>query len=125
MDPFPRLLTRIALACIVLSCAHTSALGQGAGGTITIHVLNDTPDNLEVTVYDRNLRRRPMILSGQVIYGNASIATTISANSSGQGHVYWRALTTDRDMRRCGQHDKPGLNDGDTVHVWANSRCSH
>jgi hypothetical protein len=122
MVPFPRLLSRLALACIVLSCAHTSALGQG---TVTIHVLNDTTDNLEVTLYDRNLRRHQMILSGQVIYGNASIATTISADSSGQGHVYWKAMTTDRDMRRCGKHEQAGLNNGDTIHVWANSRCSH
>ncbi|MGA2398367.1 MAG: hypothetical protein ABSG30_09955 [Steroidobacteraceae bacterium] len=122
MDALPRLFSRITLACIVLSCAHTSALGQG---TVTIHVLNDTTDNLEVTLYDRNLRRHQMIISGQVIYGNASIATTISADSSGQGRLYWKAITTDRDMRRCGQHEKSGLNDGDTVHVWANSRCSH
>jgi hypothetical protein len=92
---------------------------------VTIHVLNDTTDNLEVTLYDRNLRRHPMILSGQVIYGNASIATTISANSSGQGHVYWRAMTTDRDMRRCGHHENAGLNDGDTIHVRADGSCSH
>jgi len=122
MDPFPRLFSRVTLACIVLSCAHTSALGQG---TVTIHVLNDTTDNLEVTLYDRNLRRHQIVLSGQVIYGNASIALTISADSSGRGHVYWKAFTTARDMRRCGQHEKSGLNDGDTVHVWANSRCSH
>jgi hypothetical protein len=122
MVPLRRQFSRVALVCILLSCAHTSALGQG---TITIHVLNDTPDNLEVTLYDRNLRRRQMILSAQVIYGNASIATTISADSSGLGHVYWRAITTSRDMRRCGRHEKSGVNDGDTIRVWANSRCSH
>jgi hypothetical protein len=123
MTPFPRrVLKQALLACIVLSCAHTSVLGQG---TVTIHVLNDTPDNLEVTLYDRNLRRHQMILSGQIIYGNASIATTISADSSGQGHVSWKAMTTDRDMRRCGHHEKAGLNNGDTIHVSANDRCSH
>src|SRR5271168_2182600 len=122
MVAFPRLLSRLALACIVLSCAHTSALGQG---TVTIHVLNDTTDNIEVTLYDRNVRRHQMIFSGQIIYGNASIATTISADSSGQGHVSWRAISTDRDMRKCGHHEKAGLNNGDTVHVWANGSCSH
>lgn len=125
MSPFPcRVLKQALLVCVVLSCAHTSVLGQGAGGTVTIHVLNDTPDNLEVTLYDRNLRRHQMILSGQVIYGNASIATTVSADSSGQGHVSWKALTTDRDMRRCGHHESAGLNSGDTIHVWANGSCS-
>jgi hypothetical protein len=123
MTLFPRrMLSRTLLACIVLACVHTSVLGQG---TVTIHVLNDTPDNLEVTLYDRNLRRHQMVLSGQVIYGNASIATTVSADSSGQGHVSWRAMTTDRDMRKCGHHEKAGLNNGDTVHVWANDSCRH
>ena len=123
MTPFPRrVLQQGLLACIVLACVHTSVLGQG---TVTIHVLNDTTDNLEVTLYDRNLRRHQMVLSGQVIYGNASIATTISADSSGQGHVSWKAITTDRDMRKCGHHEKAGLNDGDTVHVWANDSCHH
>jgi hypothetical protein len=116
-----RALRRALLACMVLSCAHTSVLGQG---TVTIHVLNDTTDNLEVTLYDRNLRRHQMILSGQIIYGNASIGTTVSADASGQGHVYWRAMTTDRDMRRCGHHEKAGINSGDTIHVWADGSCS-
>jgi hypothetical protein len=123
MGPFPRrVLGRAVLACIVLACAHSAVLGQG---TVTIHVLNDTPDNLQVTLYDRNLRRHPMILSSVIIYGNASIATTISADSSGQGHVYWKAISTDRDMRKCGHHEKAGLNSGDTLHVWANGSCSH
>ena len=123
MTPFPRrVLKQGLLACSVLACVHTSVLGQG---TVTIHVLNDTTDNLEVTLYDRNLRRHQMVLSGQVIYGNASIATTISADSSGQGHVSWKAITTDRDMRKCGHHEKAGLNNGDTVHVWANDSCRH
>ena len=122
MDLFTHLPGRVALACIMLSWTQTSALAQG---TITIHLQNDTPDNLEVTLYDRNLRHQQMVLSGQIIYGNASIATTISADSSGLGHVYWKAFTTDRDMRRCGHHQKSGVSDGDTIHVWANSRCSH
>jgi hypothetical protein len=122
MNPFSgRVLKRALLACVVLCCAQTSALSQG---TVTIHVLNDTTDNLEVTLYDRNLRRHQMVVSGQIIYGNASIATTVSADSSGQGHVYWRAMSTDRDMRKCGHHDNTRLNNGDTIHVWANGSCS-
>jgi hypothetical protein len=122
MIAVPRRLSRALLACIALSCTQTTVLGQG---TVTIHVLNDTTDNLEVTLYDRNLRRHQMIISGQVIYGNASIATTISADSTGQGHVSWKAMSTDRDMRKCGHHENAGLNNGDTIHVWANGSCSH
>lgn len=123
MGPFSRrVLGRTVLACVVLAGVQSTVRGQG---TVTIHVLNDTPDNLEVSVYDRNLRRHQMVLSSVVIYGNASIATTISADSSGQGHVYWKAISTDRNMRKCGHHEKAGLNSGDTVHVWANGSCSH
>ena len=122
MSPLPRrVLGRAVLACIVLACAQSSVLGQG---TVTIHVLNDTTDNLELTLYDRNLRRHPMILSGQIIYGNASISTTVSADSTGRGHVSWKALSTARDMRKCGHHENAGLNNGDTIHVWANGSCS-
>jgi hypothetical protein len=123
MNPLHRRALRGALlGCLVLAGVHTSVLGQG---TVTIHVLNDTTDNLEVTLYDRNVRRHQMVLSGQIIYGNASIATTVSADSSGQGHIAWRAISTDRDMRKCGHHENAGLNSGDTVHVWANGSCSH
>jgi hypothetical protein len=119
---YRRAASRALLACIVLTCAQTAVLGQG---TVTIHVLNDTPDNLELTLYDRNLRRHQMIFSGQIIYGNASISTTVSADSSGQGRVYWKALSTDRDIRKCGHHENTGLNNGDTIHVSANGSCSH
>jgi hypothetical protein len=120
---YRRARSRALLACLALTCApQTSVLGQG---TVTIHVLNDTPDNLELTLYDRNLRRHQMIFSGQIIYGNASISTTVSADSSGQGHVYWKALSTDRNMRKCGHHENTGLNNGDTIHVSANGSCSH
>ena len=34
---------------------------------------------------------------------------SISADASGQGHVYWTAMTTDREMRRCGHHGEQGI----------------
>jgi hypothetical protein len=110
------------LALLVASFSRSSAL---ADGTLTIHVANDSVDSLIVSLYDRNLRRRQNVLSGQVIDGNASISVTISADAAGQGHVYWTAMTVDRDMRQCGHHDKRGVNDGETIHVTADGRCSH
>jgi hypothetical protein len=114
-----RLFSRVALAGLVV-CARTSA--QPAG-TLTVQLQNDSGDNVAVTVYDRNLPQHQMILSGQVIYGNASQALTIAAGPSGQGHVYWTAMTTDPDMRQCGRHDRPGISDGDTIHVSAGNSC--
>ncbi len=115
----PGFLTLVALVSLSL---RNSALGDG---TLTIHVANDTIDNLVVTLDDRNSSPHHTVLSGQVIYSNAWIVTSISADASGQGHVYWTAMTTDRDMRRCGHHGEQGINDGDTIHVYADDPCPH
>jgi hypothetical protein len=110
----------ILFGCAALALAHSPAR---AGGTVTVHILNEGVDNLIVSLYDRNLGRKLPVLSGQTINGNASISISITANSSGQGHLSWTATTVDADMRRCGRNDNPGLNDGDTVRVHADARC--
>jgi hypothetical protein len=115
-----RVFIRSLFGCALFALAHSPAT---AGGTVTVHIRNDTVDNLTVSVYDRNLGRKLPVLSGQVVNGNASISISISANASGQGHLSWTAATVDADMRRCGRHDNPGLNDGDTVRVHADARC--
>jgi hypothetical protein len=115
-----RIFIRLLLGCAVFALAHSPAT---AGGSVTVHILNDTVDSLIVSLYDRNLGRRLPVLSGQVINGNASISISITVNASGQGHLSWTAATVDADMRRCGRHDNPGLNDGDTVRVHAGARC--
>jgi hypothetical protein len=121
MRPPSRHIFGAILAILAGALAHDSTL---ADGILTVHVLNDTPDNVIVTIYDRNLRRHQKIISGQVIYGNASIGTSITADASGQGHVFWTAMTTDRDMRHCGRGDRPQVNDGQTLHVKADGPCS-
>jgi hypothetical protein len=88
-------------------------------------VVNDTTDNLTVTIYDRNLQRHQRVVSGQVIYGNASIAITITADNFGSGHLAWDASTIDRDFHQCGHGDAGGLNDGASVHVHADAKCGH
>jgi hypothetical protein len=115
-----RALTRLMLVFLVVLCSRTSAFG---GSGVTIHIANDTTDNLIVSLYDRNVRHHPTVLSGEEINGNASISITITADASGQGHLSWTARTLDPDMRRCGHQDSPGLNDGATVHVHADGRC--
>ena len=115
-----RVMIRLLLGCAVLAFAPSQS---PAAGSVTLHILNDSVDGLIVSLYDRSQGRRVPVLSGQVINGNASISITISANASGQGHLSWTASTVDTDMRRCGRHDNPGLNDGDTVRVHADTRC--
>jgi hypothetical protein len=115
-----RALVRLLLGCAVLSLAQSAA---SAAGAVTVRIQNDTVNNLIVTLYDRNFSRKQPMLSGQIINGNASISVTLTANASGQGHLSWEAATVDPDMRRCGHHDNPGLNDGDTVRVHADAAC--
>ncbi|HZZ15831.1 MAG TPA: hypothetical protein VFE08_07710 [Candidatus Sulfotelmatobacter sp.] len=110
------------LLILLVELPVPAALGDG---TLTIHVANDTVDNLVVTLYDRNLSQNQTVLSGQTINSNAWIVTQISADASGQGHVYWTAMTTDRHMRQCGHHAQSGINGGDTIHVHADGPCSH
>jgi hypothetical protein len=111
------------LLALGISALAGSGTPASADAGITIHLANASVDSLIVTLYDRNLRRHQQVLSGQVINGNASISITISADSTGQGHVAWTAMTVDRDMRQCGHQDKPGVYDGSTVQVFADSAC--
>jgi hypothetical protein len=115
-----RIFLRFALGLGVLGLIAPLSL---AGSGVTIHIQNDSVDNLSVSVYDRGLGRKQPVVSGQVINGNGSISITVSANAQGQGHLSWTAVTVDSDMRRCGHHDNSGLNDGDTVRVHADAAC--
>lgn len=99
-----------------------SASSFGDGMSITIN--NNTTKNLIVTVYDLNTHPAQQIVSNATINGFASISVMVGADASGHGHLSWTATTVDKDMRMCGHHDKADLNDGDTVHVYANSECA-
>lgn len=109
-----------AAALAMVIC--TGGLARAQDG-VSLTVMNDTPDNLIVTIIDRNARPPQPVLSGELINGNASISVSATANASGRGRVSWTAATRDRDMRRCGHGNKRGLNDGDTIRVSANGRC--
>jgi len=110
-----------ATALAMLLCAGGTALAQNG---VSVRVLNDTPDNLIVTLYDRNAQPPQPVVSGELINGNASISVSITADASGRGHLSWTATTAGRDMRRCGHREKRGVNDSDTIRVSANHRCT-
>jgi hypothetical protein len=110
----------VSIALAMTLCAGGSALAQDG---VTIRVLNDTPDNLTVTIYDRNAQPPQPVVSSAVINGNASISVSITADAGGRGRLSWNAITTDSDMRRCGHRVMRRVNDGDTIHVFANRRC--
>jgi hypothetical protein len=110
-----------AMALGAMLCTAGGAL---AGDGVTVKVLNDTPDALTVTIYDRNAQPPQPVVSGEVINGNASLSISVTADASGRGHLSWTATSGDRDMRRCGHKDKPGVNDGDTIRVHAGRSCA-
>ncbi len=109
-----------ATALGVIVTAGGSAL---ADGNVGVRVLNDTTDNLIVTVYDLNAQPPQPVLSGEIINGNASISISITADSSGRGRVTWNATTVDRDMRKCAHRNRRTISDGGTIRVFANRRC--
>jgi len=107
---------------IVLTAILGSA-AQGFEGGLTVTISNGTDSDLLVTAYDLNTQAQRKVLSSEVINGNASIAISIAADASGQGHLAWTATTVDRDMGGCGRGENRRLNNGDTVSVSADSSC--
>jgi hypothetical protein len=111
---------RLRIACWLLALAAAPALADPG---VSIAISNNTTSNLLVTVYDKSTQPPEKVVPGQVINSFASILVSVGADGSGYGHVSWRAATVAPDMRRCAHHDRPHLNDGATVHVYANRRC--
>jgi hypothetical protein len=123
MGVFVRLFTKTAvMACFIF--ALCSAVVHGDNG-LTILILNDSNDNLIVSVYDQGPKPPLQIMAGQTIYGNASVSISIAPDDSGLGHLKWTAVTQDRDMGTCGHGERSNLHDGDTVTVHANSQCAN
>jgi hypothetical protein len=118
-----RLLAPLTSAAVFIFSLSGSAPVFADDG-LSITITNDTSDSLLVSVYDQGTSPPQVVLSDRAIYGNASVSVSISADSSGHGHLSWTAMTADRDMRRCGRNDKPNLNDGDTVNVHADDSCT-
>ena len=112
---------------VIRICAAVALIGAAgvaiAGDGMSIRVLNDSPDNLIVTLVDRSVQPPQTVLSGEVINGNASISASIGTDASGHGRLSWTATTVDRDMRRCGSRVKRSVEEGATIHVSANHRC--
>jgi hypothetical protein len=113
--------TLIGFSYFLTASASPAAFAQDA---FMITLRNDTTDNLLVTVYDQSAASPQLVISRRPLYGNASISVLVGEDASGRGHLYWSAMSLDSDMRMCGHDDKPNLNDGDTVKVYADSDCA-
>jgi len=118
-----RALNGLTTAIVYLFSSLGSAPVFGDDG-LMITINNDSSNSLLVTVYDQSKNPPQLVLFHNAIAGNASISVSIAADSSGQGHLSWTAMTADHDMRMCGHNDKPNLNDGDTVNVSADLDCA-
>ena len=107
-------------AFLALSLSAPFAFGDG---DLMITIVNDSSDNVLVTIYDRSTAPARQVLAGRPIYGNASFTVSISADAGGQGHLSWSAMSIDRDMRRCAANELSNLHDGDSVNVYADNDC--
>jgi hypothetical protein len=112
---------RFLLALAGLSIAMGPS---AAGGLVAIMITNDNTNDVLVTLYDMNTHPHSKLLDGQRINGFAAVPISVAADASGTGHVSWHATTADKDDRRCGHKDKPGLADQASVHVYAHSSCT-
>jgi len=90
---------------------------------VAIRIYNDGTDVMDVTVYDMNTQPPGAVLANQRINGFAWIPVSVTAGASGNGHVMWIARTTDARFHRCGNEERRGLANDDSVEVFAGSRC--
>lgn len=109
-------------AALILAMGWMS-MAAHAADAMPITIINNGTDDILVTVYDMNTHPHGKLLDGQRINGFSSVPISVAAGAAGTGHVYWRATTADPNRRRCGRQDKAGLSNGDSVHVFAHSRC--
>jgi hypothetical protein len=109
----------------MLASALLGLYGAGAvaDDKVAITVTNDNTDDVIVSLYDMNTRPRSKLLSHQRLSGFSHIPISVSADASGNAHVYWTAVTADSAMHKCGRKDKPGLATDASVHVYAKSDC--
>jgi hypothetical protein len=91
--------------------------------TVTIRIYNDGADTMVVTVYDMNAQPPGAVLASQRINGFAWIPVSVTAGPVGNGHVMWIARTADGSFHKCGDQDRRGLANDDSVGVFADSRC--
>lgn len=108
------------IAALLLTWAGARAM---ADDRVPITITNNGTDDIIVTVRDMNTSPPTKILSQQRINGFASVPVAVIADAAGNGHVSWRAYTTDPSMRKCGRKNKAGLASGASVHVYAKSQC--
>lgn len=116
MYKFPRL----ALLAAAALCG-SAALADN----VVVTINNGSTNNLLVTVYDMNMDPPAKVMSNSLINSNASLTVLLTVDSSGQGHLSWTAATRDSDMRSCGNGEKQGLNNEDSVTVDASSSCDN
>ena len=113
---------RAALLGLLLFVLGTDAALSDGG--IPIRIVNDTNDEVVVTVIDMNASPQQPVISNQRIYGSASLSIQIAPDAQGYGHVKWTALAGDPANRTCGHKEKMHLNPNDVVRVSANDDCN-
>ncbi len=110
-------------ALMTLAGLLLAGMNLRAADKVGITLINDGTDDIYVTLYDMNTHPRSKLLAHQLISGFASVPISVTADSQGNGHVYWTAATAGADVRQCGNKDKASLRSEASVHVYARSNC--
>jgi hypothetical protein len=109
----------LGLALMLLGA--TTSFGDD---TVDVRVFNDSAEEIVVTLYDMNATPPQPVLVRQIIYGFAWIPASLTPGRDGDGHVKWRAETTDTSFLRCGHRERRKLTSDAMIRVYADSRCA-
>jgi len=90
---------------------------------VSLKISNDGTDDILVTVYDMNAEPPGAVIVRQRISGFAWIPVSVTAGRAGFGHIQWTATSAVSGKHRCGRGDTRGLENDDSVSVYADSPC--
>ncbi len=97
----------------------SSALG---GEGVEVKLINDSTEDILVTVYDMSARPERIVFSNARINGFTSVPVFLSADADGRANLAWTATSTDTMFRKCGRANTAVANAG-SVDVHADSHC--
>ena len=116
---------KMGQAAVIFGLLLTMLVSATAVGDdmVEIRISNDGTDDILVNVYDMNAEPPGAVIVRQRINGFAWIPVSVTADAAGTGHIRWTATSAEAGLRRCGHHGNRGLENDDSVRVFADSPC--
>lgn len=108
--------SRLMAALAVLAFTFSPALAD----TFNINLSSGETDTLLVTVTDMNYPTPKVVYDNNLTSGQL-VPVDINGDNGNNGHITWRASTSDRT--KCGSGDVSGLSSGNNVTINTPSSC--